>query len=264
MKLAGKTALVTGAGRGIGLGIAIELARAGATLLINDRPGSTDLANAQHEIQEFGGSCMSLEADAFTRDGCMQLVERAVAQLGRLDILVSNPAFGVRRSFLDYDPDDFDRVVRCTLNAGFYISQPVARHMVQQGGGGKILFISSVMAEMPFANSVAYSAAKLALNQMSRTMATELAEYRINVNVIEPGWIDTPGERIAFGEATIHDEAARLPWGRLGTPADIGRAAAFLVSEDAEYITGAVLPVDGGFRFKDCRSQQLIAPRQVP
>ena len=128
-------------------------------------------------------------------------------------------------------------------------------------GGGKILFISSVQAQMPMARSTAYNAAKAGLNHMARTIATELAAHRINVNVIEPGWIDTPGERVAFDEQVIRQQGDRLPWGRLGTPEDIGRAAAFLVSDAADYITGSVLCVDGGFRFKDCRGDEMIAPK---
>ncbi len=133
--------------------------------------------------------------------------------------------------------------------------------MVERGGGGKIVFISCVVAEMPLAQSIAYGAAKVGLNYMARTMSVELSKHRINVNVIEPGWIDTPGEREAFDDATIRSEGAKLPWGRLDTPQDIGRAAAFLASDAADYITGAVLAVDGGFRFKDCRAANLVPTR---
>ena len=110
------------------------------------------------------------------------------------------------------------------------------------------------------ANSVAYNAAKAGVNHMARTIATELSQYRINVNVIAPGWIDTPGERLFFTEEVIAEEAQKLPWGRLGTPQDIGKAAAFLCSDDADYITGVVLQVDGGFRAKDWRGEPGYEP----
>jgi glucose 1-dehydrogenase len=113
---------------------------------------------------------------------------------------------------------------------------------------------------MPLARSAPYNAAKAGLNHLARTIAAELAQHRINVNVIEPGWIDTPGERAAFGDDVIAEQGPQLPWGRLGTPADIGRTAAFLCSPDADYITGTVLAVDGGFRLKDCRAAQVIGP----
>src|SRR4051812_47571948 len=143
MKLSGKTALVTGAARGIGRGCALELARAGADVAVNDR-AATDAVVA--EIQALGRRAASVEGDVFSRDGCASVVERAVAALGRIDILVSNPAHSRRGDFLDYDPATFDRVLQGTLCGGFHMSQLVARHMVQRGGGGKIVFISSVHA----------------------------------------------------------------------------------------------------------------------
>ena len=262
MKLVNKTALVTGAGRGIGKGCAMELARHGAEMVINDRPGSPDVNATADEIRSLGRTCTVIEADVFSRAGCQTLVEQAIQAAGRIDILISNPAFGVRCGFLEYDPKEFQRVINSTLISGFHMSQLVARHMVERGNGGKIVFVSSVQAEMPFARSVAYGAAKAGLNHMARTISVELSKHRINVNVIEPGWIDTPGEHESFGDDVIEQEGTKLPWGRLGTPQDIGQAAAFLASDEAEYVTGAVLPVDGGFRFKDCRVNELTPIRE--
>lgn len=260
MKLTGRIALVTGAGRGIGLGCAQELARAGAAVVMNDRPGSTDLAAGVASVQGMGGTASGVEADAFSREGCELLLAETLKRHGRIDILVSNPAASKRSSFLKYDPALFEEIVRGTLTAGFHMSQLAARQMVAQGGGGKIVFISSVQGELPMANSVAYNAAKAGLNHMAATIATELAQYRINVNAIAPGWIDTPGERQFFTEEIIAEEGRKLPWGRLGTPQDIGRAAAFLCSDDADYITGTVLVVDGGFRAKDWRGEPGYEP----
>jgi glucose 1-dehydrogenase len=182
----------------------------------------------------------------FDRASCESVVARSVVALGRLDALVSNPAYSRRGDFLDYDPDVFEKVMRGTLFGGFHMSQLVARHMVARGGGGKIVFISSVHARIPFARSVAYNAAKVGLTHMAKTIATELLPHRVNVNVIEPGWIDTPGEHATFGSEVIAQAGASLPWGRLGTPEDVGKAAVFLCSEDADYITGTELVVDGG------------------
>lgn len=125
------------------------------------------------------------------------------------------------------------------------------------------MFVSSVQAEMPISLCAAYGAAKAGLNHLTRSIAVELAPYRVNVNAIEPGWIDTPGEHLAFSAETIANEGRRLPWGRLGLPEDIGNAAAFLVSDEADYITGTVLPVDGCFRFKDCRPESIISLTEV-
>ncbi len=262
MKLVNQTALVTGAGRGIGKGCAMELARHGAEMVINDRPGSPDVNATADEIRSLGRTCTVIEADVFSRGGCQALVEQAVQAAGRIDILISNPAFGVRSGFLEYDPEEFQRVINSTLISGFHMSQLVARHMLERGNGGKIVFVSSVQAEMPIAHSIAYGAAKAGLNHMARTISVELSKHRINVNVIEPGWIDTPGEHESFDDDVIEQEGTKLPWGRLGTPQDIGQAAAFLSSDEAEYVTGAVLPVDGGFRFKDCRVNELTPIRE--
>ena len=262
MNLANKTALITGAGRGIGRGCALELARRGAELVVNDRPGSDDLATTVSEASALGCNCTPMEADVFTRGGCEALVAAATELAGKIDILISNPAFSRRGDFLDYDPELFERGIAGTLTSGFHMSQLVARHMVDRGGGGKIVFISSVQASMPYGRSAPYNAAKAGLNHMARTIAAELCQHRINVNVIEPGWVDTPGEHETFGDERLAAQAAKLPWGRLGTPADIGRAAAFLSSDDADYITGTVLRVDGGFVIKDCLPETLETPKQ--
>lgn len=254
MKLAGKLALVTGAGRGIGLGCALEFAREGADLVMNDRASSPDLAAAAEQVRALGRRCATIEADVFSRAGCEELVARA-AEVGPIDILVSNPAFGRRSSFLEYDPELFDRAIQGTLTSGFHMSQLVARQMVAAGRRGKIVFISSVHADRPYADSVAYNAAKAGLNHMAKTIAVELVEHRINVNVIEPGWIDTPNERATFGDAVLEEQGPRLPWARLGQPADIGRAVVFLCSDDADYVTGAVLRVDGALVLRDCLSE---------
>jgi glucose 1-dehydrogenase len=255
MRLAGKIALVTGAGRGIGKGCALELARNGADLVINDRPGSADLAQTAAEIRELGRSCTPIEADVFSRNECERLVRSAIESTGRLDILVSNPAYNHRSDFLDYDPNEFERIIRGVLVSAFHVSQLVARHLVERGAGGKILFISSVHAPVPYARNAAYNAGKAGLNHLCRTIAVELARHRINVNAIEPGWIDTPGERAVFGEDVIRSEGQKLPWGRIGTIEDVGRAAAFLCSDDADYITGAILRVDGLIVYKDCAAE---------
>lgn len=250
MRLSGKIALVTGAGRGIGKGCALELARAGAEIILNDRPGSPDIEAAVEEVKALGVSCTPIEGDIFSREGCEGVVANALESAGRIDVLVSNPAFSKRELFLDYDPETFDRTIQGTLTSGFHMSQLIGRHMVERGEGGKIVFISSVHSEMALARAVAYNAAKAGLNHMARTIAVELVRHRINVNVVAPGWIDTPGEHAVFSEEVLETEGRKIPWGRLGLPEDIGRAAAFLCSDDADYITGEVLTVDGGIRLK--------------
>lgn len=251
MNLEGKQALVTGAAGGIGQGCAIEIAKAGANVIVNGRPGGTDLSETCRQIESLGRTATPIVSDAFQRSSCEQLVSQAIEQIGRIDILVSNPAYSQRIPFLELDPAVFERSIHGTLTAGFHMSQLVARHMVEQGGGGKIIFISSVHAEVPYPPCVGYNAAKAGLNHMTSSIAVELFQHRINVNCINPGWIDTPGERQDFTDEQIQRQGQKLPWGRLGTTADIGKAAAFLASDAADYITGTALRVDGGFVYKD-------------
>ena len=224
-------------------------------LILNDRPGSEQLAQTAEQIRSLGRKCWTLPADVFSGEGRSGLVREAVQHAGAIDILISNPAYGKRGRLIDFSADDFDKVVDATFKSGFHVSQAVARHLVGRGSGGKILFISSVHAVMPVERNAPYGAAKAALNHLTQSMAVELFSQRINVNAIEPGWIDTPGERTSYCDEVIKTAGRSLPWGRIGTPADVGRAAVFLVSDAADYITGAVLPVDGGYRFKDMRAE---------
>jgi len=251
--LSGKIALVTGAARGIGFGCARQMANAGANIILNDRPGSEFLAEAANEIRSLGRKCYPIEANVFSREGCEMLVEKAVEQAGKIDILLSNPAYNRRQTFLEYDPKNFEDTISAALVGGFNMSQLVARHLVERKSPGKIIFISSVLAESPNALCLSYSAAKAALNQMTKSIAVEMFEHRINVNSIMPGWIDTPGERDSFTEETIVAEGKKLPWGRLGTIDDIGNTAAFLASDASDYITGVALAVDGGYLIKGGR-----------
>lgn len=253
MKLEGKIALVTGGARGIGFGCARELAREGAAVMLSDRPGSEELAGAAEAIRAEGGTCATVEADAFSREGCEASVRATIEELGDLDILVSVPAYNNRESFLEYDGEVFEGILRTAILGGFHVSQLAARHFVEKGKPGKIIFISSVLARIPNARCVAYSAAKAGLNSMMQTMAVELFEHHINVNAIEPGWIDTPGERQHYNDETMTAEGKKLPWGRLGLPEEIGHAAVYLASPGSDYVTGTLLPVDGGYRLKHCR-----------
>lgn len=253
MKLPGKKALVTGSARGIGRGCALELARAGADVVVNDLQRTPQAEAVVAEIRALGRQAILVEGDAFARPSCEEIVARSVRELGRLDILISNPAYSRRGDFLNYDPEVFDRVLQGTLTGGFHMSQFAARHMVDRGGRGKILFICTIHSRIPYARSVAYNAAKAGLKNMALTIAAELLPHRINVNIIDPGWIDTPAEHETFGSEAIAKAAPTLPWGRLGTPEDIGRAAVFLCSDDADYITGSSLLVDGGLWLQAAR-----------
>lgn len=247
MRLEGKVALVTGANRGIGRGCAIELAREGADVAINYRRHVEEAEAVAQEVRTFGRRALVLQGDVADRRADEALVAGTVRELGRLDVLVANAAASVRKPFLELREQDMAATLGVSLWGVFHCCQFAARQMVAQGGGGNLVVISSVHAVLPVKNSLPYNTAKAGINHMARTMANELAQHRIRVNVIEPGWTDTPGERAFATEEQIQAGAKELPLGRLGTIEDIGKAVAFLVSEDGGYITGSTLRIDGGY-----------------
>jgi glucose 1-dehydrogenase len=246
MKLAGKVALITGAGRGIGRGIALELAQAGADIAFCDLRACEGNGSTLEAVQRAGRRALFFQADVADRAAMANAVEEAAGRLGSVDILVNNAACNVRKPLLELEPEDVKRTWDVIQWGTFHCSQFAARQMVKQGRGGSIVMISSVHAYRPFPLSTAYNGAKAAVNQMAYTWAVELAPHKIRVNVVEPGWIDTPGERGHFGDAFVQGEGKKLLLGRIGEPEDIARAVLYLVSDDASYGTGTCLRVDGG------------------
>jgi len=248
MKLAGKVAIVTGAARGIGRATAIELAKSGADVVVNDLSNEDEAKAVIRQIESYGRCGLLFNGDVADRETDRRMIEETIEKFGRLDILVNNAAHGTRKPFLDIEPEEMEKTLGVSLWGVFHCSQLSARQMVKQGLGGNIVIISSVHAFRPYPLSTAYNAAKAAVNQMAYTWAVELAEYKIRVNVIEPGWIDTPGERTAYTEQQINEEGKRLLMGRLGRPEEIAKGVLFLVSdEDSSYMTGSCLRIDGGF-----------------
>jgi glucose 1-dehydrogenase len=250
-RLAGKVALVTGASRGIGRGIALCLAAEGADVIVNYHAQVDDAQEVVGIISGMGGWAQAWQADVSQREAVAAMVSGTVEARGRLDIVVANAAYTVREPVVDAAWENIQRVSQVSQFGVFHTCQLAARQMVAQAeagqAGGKIVIISSILEEMPAAGSAAYNMAKAAINHLGRTMAIELAPYRINVNMVNPGWIDTPGERKFSSEEQLRQAGKRIPWGRLGTPEDIGKVVAFLASDEADYITGATLRVDGGF-----------------
>jgi glucose 1-dehydrogenase len=247
VNLQNRVALITGASRGIGHGCAIEMAKCGADIIVNYRTHPDEAEEVAGIVRQLGREAITIGADVADRAAVESMVARGIDQFGKIDILVNNAAMSIRKPFLEIPVEDAARTIDVCMWGVFHCSQVVAQEMVKRGNGGKILIISSVHAFIPFGESVAYNTAKAGINNMGYTIATELAEHRINVNVIEPGWTDTPGERKFATEAELQEGGKKLPWGRLGTIEDIGKAAAFLCSDAADYITGACLRVDGGF-----------------
>ena len=245
--LNGRVALVTGSARGIGKGCALELARRGADVVINDRDRLDLAEQVAAEVRGMGRRAMVIPSDVTDRAACASLVDRAVAELERLDIVVANAALSIRKPFLELEEAEAVATFAGTFWSGFHVTQFAARQLARQGEGGSIIFISSVLAVVPFPTSSMYNAAKAGINQMARTMAAEFAPLRIRVNVVEPGWIDTPGERKFATDEEIQAAGKLQPLGRLGSIEDVAKGVAYLASDDAAYVTGSILRIDGGY-----------------
>jgi len=243
-KLDGRTALVTGGGRGIGRGIVIEFAREGADVAINYRRDREAAEATAAEVRALGRCAIALQADVGEREAVEAMVARAVEFLGRLDIAVANSGVAARvATVAKTDPAEWRRVLGTDLDGAFWTARAAVPHVVAQKG--VVLFISSIGADAAAPGGAPYHVAKAGVNALAKVLAKEVAGAGVRVNVIAPGLVRSEmGERLIrfHGDAVLQT----IPLGRAGEPADIGRAAVFLASEDASWITGKVLRVDGG------------------
>jgi glucose 1-dehydrogenase len=244
--LTGKTALVTGASAGIGRATALALAEAGADVALNYLTYPEAAKETAERIGRLGRRVLLYPVDVASEQGVQEMVDDAAARFGRLDIYVSNAAHSDEALFCEADMADFRRTVDVTLWGAFYGLRAAAAHMVRRESGGNLVFISSIHAIEAIPMSMAYNMAKAALDQMARTAALEMAPHRIRVNIVYPGWTDTPGERKYFSEETLQRAGTALPLGRLAQPEDIARGVLFLVDPASDYITGSTLSIDGG------------------
>lgn len=246
MELQGQVALVTGAGRGIGRATALALAEAGADVALNDLDDRAEVQEVAAGVRRAGRRALVLPGDVARQEVVEGLVESTVAAWGRLDIAVANAYYSEREPFWTADMDRFRRTIDVTMWGAFYTLRAATRRLIAQGDGGSLVVIGSPHAVFAVPLAMAYNMAKAAVDHMVRTAAIELAEYRIRVNVIHPGWIDTPGERQHATEAEIQRGAAKLPWKRLGRPDEVARGVVFLCDPRSDYITGSTLSIDGG------------------
>jgi 3-oxoacyl-[acyl-carrier protein] reductase len=236
---------VTGAGEGIGLEIARRLAGAGSRVVLND----LDPARAREAaaaIAAEGGACRALAGDASDPLHAEALVNDAVASFGRLDLAVANAGFSLVSDFFTTGREEFDRVTGLNLRGSYFLAQAAARRMRAQGGGGRILLLSSVCGHLAIRSMAAYSMSKAALEMLARALVPELSPHRITINAVAPGATVTP-RTLAADPGYDATWGAKIPMGRAASVEDIAQAALFLLSPQARHITGQTLLVDGGW-----------------
>jgi len=248
--LSGRVAIVTGGNGGIGLGMARGIARAGGQVAVVGRNTAKTTA-AVAELEALGVKCLAIEADVIRDEECRSLVEQAAAHFGRVDILVNNAGTALRKPPHEYTMQEWRRIIDTNLSSAFACSQAAYPHM-KAAGGGKIISIGSIMSVMGASFAVAYAASKGGIVQMTRALATAWAVDNIQVNALLPGWIDTDLTKGARREVAGLNERVlgRTPVGRWGTPADFEAITVLLCGNGSQYITGAAIPVDGGYTIQ--------------
>jgi 2-deoxy-D-gluconate 3-dehydrogenase len=243
--LKGKVALVTGAGRGLGQGAAIGLAEAGADVALVSVTSSDETAA---KVRALGRRVCQIQADLMDRTVVDGIVERVTSELGGIDILLNNAGIIRRAPLLEFSEKDWDDVIAVNQDAVFFLSQAVARQMVTQGRGGKIINIASMLSFQGGIRVPSYTASKSAIMGLTRLFANELAPHGINVNAIAPGYMETDNTAPLRADAQRSSEIlGRIPAGRWGTPSDLKGAVVFLASAASNYVTGHTLAVDGGW-----------------
>jgi glucose 1-dehydrogenase len=247
MTLENKAAIVTGSDSGIGRAIALELARQGASVTINFHKNADAADATLKEIADAGGTAQVIQADVSSVADIGKLVDGTVAAYGRLDILVNNAGMETRTSTLETTERQFDLVIAVDLKSAFFGVQAAARQMIKQGGGGRIINISSIHEDWPMPGNAPYCLAKGGVRMLTRTAGVELAPHGITVVGVAPGAVHTP-----IDEVTLSDPAAKarlesaIPLGRVAEPEEIARLVAFLASDEASYGTATTYVADGG------------------
>ena len=241
-QLVGKVAIVTGSGRNIGRAIAMRFARAGADVVVNSRSNRAEASEVAQAVRELGRRAVVVVADVSERDGAEAVAQVALEELGRIDVLVNTVAIRPHKPFLGLEPEEWGRVHSAVVDTAMHCTQAVLPPMIAQGGGS-VLFLIGEGAWRGGAERGHIGAAKMSLIGLSRSLATEFGPRGVRFNSVSPGRIDTargPGSR------PDHIDASNIPLGRLGHPDDIANACLFLASDQASWITGQTLHVNGG------------------
>ncbi len=245
MPFTNKTAIVTGAGQGIGFEICRRLSAEGANVVVNDIDAVLTAKAASIISEQTNNPCIPFAGDAGNVDFIRNMVAATTAQFGTLDIVIANAGITLFGDFLDYSPEAFYKVMQVNMAGSFFLAQAAAKQMKQQTGGGTLLFTSSVTGQQAHKQLAAYSMSKAALEMLAKNLVIELSQYQITVNTIAPG--ATLTERTMDDSGYAATWSALTPMGRPATITDIADAALFLVSDKARHITGQTLIVDGGW-----------------
>ncbi|HVY23132.1 MAG TPA: glucose 1-dehydrogenase [Steroidobacteraceae bacterium] len=247
MTLEGKVALVTGAAQGIGQAIAVRLAEEGADVIIDDRADDDRAEETLTQVKSTGRRGCIVARSLGSAAADKQLIEDGIRQMGRIDILVNNAGVERNASFWEITEQDYDFVLDINLKGTFFATQAFVQHLRATNRPGRIINISSVHEELPFPHFSTYCASKGALKMLMRNLAIELAPLGITINNIAPGAIETPiNTKLLNSPALLKALLGNIPLNRLGKPNDVAGVAAFLASDDASYITGTTVVVDGG------------------
>ena len=242
--LSGRVAIVTGANTGIGQGIAVALAEAGADVALVGRSPAGETAE---KVEAAGRRALQIEADLSTIAPVQDVIDRTVAELGGLDVLVNNAGIIRRADSVDFTEEDWDAVVDTNLKSLFFLCQAAGRHMIGQGRG-KIVNIASMLSFQGGIRVPSYTASKSGVAGITRLLACEWGSTGVNVNAIAPGYIETNNTAALQADETRNRQILeRIPAGRWGAPADLGGAAVFLASSASDYVHGHILAVDGGW-----------------
>jgi NAD(P)-dependent dehydrogenase (short-subunit alcohol dehydrogenase family) len=246
MRLQGKVAVVTGAGSGIGQSVSFRFAEEGADVVCADiiKASAQETAAA---VQHRGGKAAVVAVDVSKKDQVEAMVARALAEFGRLDIMVANAGISLNEPLLEMREETWDQVLGVNLKGVFLCCQAAAREMVKAGRGGKIVATASMSGEVAHPTGAAYCTSKAGVRMLTKVMAQELAPHRVNVNCVGPGVIDTPMSRAAMPDEAMRQQMLMtIPWGSFGQPSDIANTVLFLASGEADYVTGVTVFVDGG------------------
>jgi 3-oxoacyl-[acyl-carrier protein] reductase len=248
--LTGKVALVTGASRGIGRGVALSLAKQGADVVVNYAGNVEGASQTVSEVTAMGRRAIAIKADVSKKSEVVAMVNEAVKQMGKIDILVNNAGVLSYQAFVDMPEEEWDKIIDTNLKGQFLVGQAVSKHMVDNGIKGKIINIASIASGqvgVGYPSLSHYCASKGGVIAMSEAMAVELGPKGINVNVIAPGAIDTDMAKSLSDPKVMEGLLSRLSIKRIGKPEDIGAMAVFLAAEESSYCSGVTFYVDGGW-----------------